>query len=673
MRPRTLVRLRLADMPVYAKVSLAPGLILLALVAVSLISLHMLNSGQTRLRAISDQAFPTYQRAAETKDAVNAIEVGLQHTLSVAANESDPARIRAVSEPVRAAMTRGAAAVDKLLTQIDAASQTGGVAGKSFKAYQAAVSDVLDAAATDAATASMMMADADDQFTKLSAELDGYKSRADTASQSMTRDAVQSASDQRVLLLSGMLGAIVACVGIMITTTRAIARPIVGLTGRMSEMANDDLDNAIPALERGDEIGAMARAVDIFRRNGLRARQLAEEREREQAARQRHQLAMSEHTNDFGISITGVMTSLTGSAEAMRNAATAMAEATTQVLRRANASAEGAASVSLELSALASSVEQLTASVGEISAQVANAAEIARGAVRSVGTGQSTMRDMAQAVARIGEVVHLIGAIAAQTNLLALNATIEAARAGEAGRGFAVVAGEVKSLAARTAKATLDIDGQIAQASSASEAALAAMVEVAAVIGRMDDIASTITTAVEQQMATTRELSSSVHSLSGTSDQAAHAMREVAGVADNAGGVSHDVLAAADTIGQEAEKLHSEVTDFLTAVRDDIQERRRYERVAGGDTLINLTLPGRPPIAVPLRDLSRGGASVLCDLQLCAGDEVAVDLPGAGGAITSRVVRAGGGVLAVVFHQHARDLTRIDRALDTIAGVDKAA
>jgi methyl-accepting chemotaxis protein len=135
-------------------------------------------------------------------------------------------------------------------------------------------------------------------------------------------------------------------------------------------MDDDDLDRKVPALDRGDEIGAMARAVEVFRRNGLRARQHAAERAREQEVKQRRQIAMDQHTSDFGTSISGVMASLGESAEAMRHAATAMAEAATQVFRQASLTAEGAGNASLDLASVASAIEQLTASVAEISHQV---------------------------------------------------------------------------------------------------------------------------------------------------------------------------------------------------------------------------------------------------------------------------------------------------------------
>ncbi len=395
---------RLADVPIYAKVSLAPGLILIVLLLLSLASLRMLNIADTHLRAISERAFPTYQRAAETKDAVNAIQTALQHTLSVAANESDAARIVKVVTPVHQAIARATAAFDLLRRQIGAQSEVATKQAKFYGEYQAAAAEVLKAAESDPATATMLMTDVDELFANLTVMLDGTKSQADTASQTMSREAIEEAGVERLVLLASLTVALIICIGIMIAISHAIGAPIMRLTGRMAAMADDDLDRDIPALDRGDEIGAMARAVDVFRGNGLRARENAAEREQEQAAKLRHQAAMSQHTHDFGTSISGVMTSLGGSAEAMRYAAAAMTEVATQVLRQAGTTADGAAKASIDLSSVAAAVEQLSASVDEISRRVAAAAAIAHEAVRSTGTGQSTMRDMAQAASRIGDV-----------------------------------------------------------------------------------------------------------------------------------------------------------------------------------------------------------------------------------------------------------------------------
>ena len=258
------------------------------------------------------------------------------------------------------------------------------------------------------------------------------------------------------------------------------------------------------------------------------------------------------------------------------------------------------------------------------------------------------------------------------TNLLALNATIEAARAGEAGKGFAVVAGEVKALAAQTAKATAEIGSQIDTVRTATSDAVTAMAEIGGIIGKINEVSAAIAAAVEQQNATTHEIAASVQAVSNANGlMPAQAMENVVSVANNAGSASRDVLTGAVQIGREAETLRTEVDQFLVAVRDDTtDERRRYERIASKGAMASVQTNGRPATRMALRNVSRGGAALASEWTLPTGTQVEVELPDAGGPVTARVVRCGNGELGVVFGSEPQALQRIDRFL---AGVTRRA
>lgn len=458
-----------------------------------------------------------------------------------------------------------------------------------------------------------------------------------------------------------------------LVAVRRVTAPISAMTSAMRRLSGHDLAADVPGIGRSDEIGAMAAAVQVFKESMIRADALSAERDAEQNAKQRRQAAMDLHTQEFGASISGVMASLAGSANEMRRAAAAMTEAASGVRRQAGDTVESGGKASRDLTSVAAAVEQLTASVDEIARQVATAAQVAREAVERAEAGHATMRSLAAATARIGDVVHLISDIAGQTNLLALNATIEAARAGDAGKGFAVVAEEVKALAGQTAKATADIGGQMAAVRDATEQSIVAMTEVAAVIGRIDAVASAIAAAVEQQSTTTRGIAASVQVVSGATDATVRAMQEVSGLADGAGQVSQEVSQAATAIGKEAETLRAEVDQFLTAVRDDSGERRGFERIPGGGAKATLRVSGQQAIQAVLQDLSHGGAAFLCEQSLSIGSQLEVELPAAGGPVTARVVRCGGGVLGLVFQQQSDALIRIDRAIDALKKIASAA
>jgi methyl-accepting chemotaxis protein len=401
---------------------------------------------------------------------------------------------------------------------------------------------------------------------------------------------------------------------------------------------------------------------------------LAAEQQAAQSAKARRQAAMEQHTQDFANSISGVMASLASSAETMRRAAEAMSDASSTVHAEASDTSSGATKASGDLSAVAASVEQLNRSVAEISHQLAEATAVAQQAVQRADTSHATMQGLSEATVRIGDVVHLINDIASQTNLLALNATIEAARAGEAGKGFAVVAGEVKTLAAQTAKATSEIATQIETVRTATGEAVTAMADIGGIITRINEVSAAIAAAVEEQSATTREIAASVQAVAEATAGTAQAMQQVVTVSDNAGSISRDVLAGAAEIGGEAEKLHTEVDQFLVAVRDETSdERRRYERIRTTGVTAMVQVKGRSPARMDLRNISRGGAVLTSDWTLSSGSALDVELPQAGGTVPARVIRSGNGELAVVFSSEPRALARIDQALGALNGTKRAA
>jgi methyl-accepting chemotaxis protein len=370
-----------------------------------------------------------------------------------------------------------------------------------------------------------------------------------------------------VLVLLGIAIALAATAGYL--TVKGIAGPIQAMTAAMRRLVARDVSVVIPAQGRTDEVGQMAAAVEVFKENMIEADRLAAAEKAAQATRERRQAAMERYTQDFGASISGVMTSLATAAEAMRTASQTMEKATGSVHAEAQGTAESAAKSSQDLVAVAAAVEQMTSSVTEISRQVSTAADVARQAVQRAEASHGTMQGLSDTTTRIGDVVHLISEIAGQTNLLALNATIEAARAGDAGKGFAVVAGEVKALAAQTAKATAEISGQIGMVRTATSEAVAAMTEIGAIIGRLDEVSAAISAAVEEQSATTREIASSIQAVSAATAGTASAMTQVVKVAQDASSASQEVMAGSNGIGTQAGTLRAEVDHFLTAVRED--------------------------------------------------------------------------------------------------------
>ncbi len=292
----------------------------------------------------------------------------------------------------------------------------------------------------------------------------------------------------------------------------------------MQDLAEGRLDGEIPGLGRGDEIGAMAATVQIFKDNAVRIRGLdRKEAEVQARAEAERRAAMESIAGDFERSVTGIVRSVSTAAAGMQTTAQSMT--TTASDASARAATVGAASQrsSDNVGTVASAAEELSGSVTEISRQVARSSEIASKAVSDAERTNATVGALSTGAEKIGEVVKLIHSIAAQTNLLALNATIEAARAGDSGRGFAVVASEVKALANQTAKATEEISSQVAAMQASTSEAVASIGGITETIAQMSEITVSISTAVEQQGGATREIARNIQSVAaGSNEISAH-------------------------------------------------------------------------------------------------------------------------------------------------------
>jgi methyl-accepting chemotaxis protein len=349
---------------------------------------------------------------------------------------------------------------------------------------------------------------------------------------------------------------------------RSISRPLGLLGNRMKALANGELEGDIPGIGRGDEVGAMAATVQIFKDNALRIRGLekAEADTQERAAAERR-AAMESLANDFERSVNGIVRSVSTAAAGMQTTAQSMTATASDASARAATVGAASESASNNVGTVAAAAEELSSSVAEISRQVTRSSEIASKAVGDAERTNATVQVLSTGAEKIGEVVKLIHSIAAQTNLLALNATIEAARAGESGRGFAVVASEVKALANQTAKATEEISAQVAAMQSSTSDAVAAISGITQTIGQMSEITVSISTSIEQQGDATREIARNIQSVAaGSSEISAH-IGGVTTAASATGKAATDVLTNARELDNQSGMLRSAVDGFLAKVR----------------------------------------------------------------------------------------------------------
>jgi methyl-accepting chemotaxis protein len=391
---------------------------------------------------------------------------------------------------------------------------------------------------------------------------------------------------------------------------RSVIRPIQGIAAVMRHLASGDNRAVVPGLTRQDEIGEMARSVNVFKEHMAHEEELAagQEREAQRAAHEKLTALQGtadriEHETENALRQVGTRTAaMTETAEQMRASAS-----------RTGDSAQNAAAASTQAltnaQTVASAADQLSASIREIGRQVAESNEVVRGAVAAGGETRAKIRALNDQVERIGAVADMIGEIAAKTNLLALNATIEAARAGDAGKGFAVVASEVKALANQTARSTEEIARHINQVRGATEASVDAVARIEETIDRIHAIASSIAAAIEQQGAATAEIARNVSETAA----AAHAMTdrtsEVLDEAARTGTHATDVRDHAAALNAAVTELRHSVIRVVRTSTTEV-DRRHSTRLPVDLRCQVSGVAGQPPFAARILDISLGGAKM---------------------------------------------------------------
>ncbi|WP_328291760.1 methyl-accepting chemotaxis protein [Kineococcus sp. NBC_00420] len=356
------------------------------------------------------------------------------------------------------------------------------------------------------------------------------------ASASVEAVVTESQHRARTALLTTLLllaGGFAVCIAV----TTHVVRRVRGDANRIAAVAEalDQGDLTVSSgIQRGDELGRMAAALDH---------------------------AIARLRQEFS-SVAAGAESLGRSSRALAQASSESAVASDRAGSEVRSVSGDISSVSTNLQAVSAGSEQMGAAIREISASAAEATGVAAHAVQVAEDTTATVARLGESSAEIGNVVKVITAIAEQTNLLALNATIEAARAGEMGKGFAVVAGEVKELAQQTARATEDISKRVATIQSDTTGAVTAISSISEVIARINDLQTTIASAVEEQTATTSEMSRSI-------GDAAHGAERITsgidGVSAATDATDRSVVAtrtAADEVSGVSEQLRALVGRF---------------------------------------------------------------------------------------------------------------
>jgi methyl-accepting chemotaxis protein len=349
---------------------------------------------------------------------------------------------------------------------------------------------------------------------------------------------------------------------------RNIAVSLISLKAKMERLAQGDLSVELGETARGDEVGDMARAVRVFKDNAQSMQRLETERaEMKERAEAEKRQGLADLAASFEERVRSIVDAVSKAASEMLATARSLSSSAEGTRQQALAVASGATQATTNVQTVAAAAEELSSSIAEIGRQVVQAANTAKLAADQGQKTNASVASLAEAAQRIGEVVSLINDIASQTNLLALNATIEAARAGEAGKGFAVVASEVKSLATQTAKATDDIRAQIVSIQGETHNAVAAIRSISETILAVNEISSSIASAVEEQTAATQEITRNVQQAAGGTRDVSKNITGVSEAVDKAGNAAAAVTHAADGLAAQAGALRHEVDQFLARLR----------------------------------------------------------------------------------------------------------
>jgi len=348
---------------------------------------------------------------------------------------------------------------------------------------------------------------------------------------------------------------------------RSISRPLAAMTDGMRRLSDGNKTVEVPAQDHKDEVGEMAKAVQVFKDNMIKADELAAAAANERQDRDRRTARMEDLTRTFEQQAAGLLEAVASAAGELQSTADSLSGTATQANGQSTACAAASEQASANVQTVASAAEELASSILEIGRQVSTSAQLATTAADDAETSDHQVQALAASAQKIGEVIQLITSIAEQTNLLALNATIEAARAGDAGKGFAVVASEVKSLANQTAKATDDIAAQISGIQEATGATVASIKGISQRIKDMREIATQVAAAVEEQNAATQEIARNVQQAASGTREVSTNIVGVSEAATQTGRAAEDVLNASGELSRQAGQLKGFVQQFLADVR----------------------------------------------------------------------------------------------------------
>jgi len=561
----------LNNLSVQIKAAAASAVLLICLLALGANAYVTSTKSADGLRMLSHELEPKLQAFSQVNDAIVATHMTIFRYVSWASNGVSEKLLASLYKQINADLAALSTRIDQLSRRPDLSEEEKAALQALMAKWQKCLrqaKDTIDVGQTDAPMATMMLGQTDDSFKAVDSDIQ-MMSQATTEAANGVRAGLYADTERtkQFIILGTILGFIISAFVTFIVGA-SIVRPIKSITGVMQQLSAGKTDVEIGHRDRRDEIGKMAEAIDVFRKNMIEIRSM------EQATHQAEQnrvaertAAMHELAGEFEKSVQLIAKELADAVAAMHSNAQAMSLIAAETRDKSQSTAGTVIDTQTNVDSVANAAEELAHSIDQLAAQTHNARELTSKTVAESANASANVQQLLDAVSQIVPITGLIQAIAQKTNLLALNATIEAARAGTAGKGFAVVAAEVKSLAQQTAKATEEINQKITAVNASCGAVVAIMEQVVSAIGRLGEGTVEMATAVGQQAAATQEISKNAQQAADGSRIVANNIVELDKKARENDDASGQALAGAKRLLDQAAILQRQVDKFLRHVR----------------------------------------------------------------------------------------------------------